>query len=748
MCTFPLNPVTVNLINHLRRVCLVVAVWAGLVTIGAATESPSQEQITELIQQLGSEEFREREAATRVLQKLGYHARAAVAEAKDSTDPEIRSRARTLWEALRWMMMPDDDGDVEKLVAAIHGHKVEITAWERVIEQHGTPTIALILELRKEAKFIKSVQMGMLAYLNWLDLMGIETELVPLLDDTHDLLGLLDSIAPRNGNVTTAVNRLRLYDRMNAEDRLYHYGPLLWRAWPHESVLDEVAFGTMSRAPFANFWPDVGRQLYYQDDMETLCDDLMYYITTAHKLQAPYIVRHLIDIADPADADPLLLQPITDLLLRTNLSDELAILVQDTNDAPLLYQRYLATGKKGGDWETVVAAADTEPECFRLAQLLKKHEPARVAPMLERVLELNPTNTILDGRACSWLAKHYEDIADFSKAADFYEQALKIIKQTDRQLSGLTPAYIASHIESLRARDTDVHFTELLDRGRQALATEDYVTAVTAFREAAALQPESAYAHTHLFDAYKTGNYFDDLRDAGRKAIAFAEDDINGNIRAASISSDIMDLDKALAFANQAVEQSRDSAQCYLSRAFVLERLGRYEEAQRDLRNALALDDRGGAQAYQALGLVQAEQGNLRAAVRNFEKAMHGGGDIDYLWIWTYAIHQRLGFDSSKFLANYTQCRQFDTDDWIGYLFAFCLGEMNANELLAAAQQADMPGVTAGHVCEAQFLIGQRHLANGDLTAAETAFEAAVATNVTVFIEFVWSRAELARLRN
>jgi RNA polymerase sigma factor (sigma-70 family) len=70
--------------------------------IARAEAAPDNRYIERLIKQLGSDEFKEREAATRALKKVGKPALKALHEAAtETTDPEVRTRAAALILAIR-----------------------------------------------------------------------------------------------------------------------------------------------------------------------------------------------------------------------------------------------------------------------------------------------------------------------------------------------------------------------------------------------------------------------------------------------------------------------------------------------------------------------------------------------------------------------------------------------------------------------------------------------------------------------
>src|SRR5262249_13640884 len=81
------------------RACLLLLVlplcWGAFVPNAPAAD-PAPAAIARLIEQLGSPEFTEREKATAELEALGQPVVAALRQAAEGTDPEIRRRAETL----------------------------------------------------------------------------------------------------------------------------------------------------------------------------------------------------------------------------------------------------------------------------------------------------------------------------------------------------------------------------------------------------------------------------------------------------------------------------------------------------------------------------------------------------------------------------------------------------------------------------------------------------------------------------
>jgi uncharacterized protein (TIGR03067 family) len=88
------------------------------------TAAPSAAEIDQLVRQLGSPQFEEREAAVRRLEDVGEPALEPLRKAMSSMDPEVRRRARALVESI-------ESRDYQKLVGT----------WECVPE--GSPRLVV-----------------------------------------------------------------------------------------------------------------------------------------------------------------------------------------------------------------------------------------------------------------------------------------------------------------------------------------------------------------------------------------------------------------------------------------------------------------------------------------------------------------------------------------------------------------------------------------------------------------------------
>ena len=74
------------------------------------------------------------------------------------------------------------------------------------------------------------------------------------------------------------------------------------------------------------------------------------------------------------------------------------------------------------------------------------------------------------------------------------------------------------------------------------------------------------------------------------------------------------------------------------------------------------------------------------------------------------------------------------------------LGRRKPDDVIAAARNAPKGGDQL-QLCEAWFFVGQHRLLLGERDAARKAFQKAVATRVTMYLEYGFAQTELARLK-
>ncbi len=740
----------------------VIAVVIGVVMsagVDAGTGGGSGDDIAALIEQLGAKHYQDRELAMRSLLDRGYEARIALKPFLDSSDPEIRICVRKLYHELRWQIVPGAADDITSLIKAIDDDRKTTAGWRDFIDKHGAQTILLLIEMNRDKKYRRAAQIGLLAYLESLDTLTLLKEFEPLAKPRREqIIDLLKRVPTRAGNNSTALFKLKIYNLLGAHEEAAVNGFQGWTFWRTSSIVTETALAIEKGKLADEIWPQAGEELYKQPEVGIRCVEAVYYATLADRLGMQPVIKHLVKIADLALAPPENLLGLMDKLYDFGQHDLVARFLEKCEDAALLYLRSRAQNPgqfnvpSDDEWQRILAAADLERECFRLASLMDKYRDMRFESVLLKILELEPHKSSYDARAEEYLAHLYEDVADYTRAAVFFERGLPHIENSGSSFFyGVTSSALGEHIRHLRERGTlgGPAYSDFLRKGLSARDREDFNVAIAAFREAGDAYPELPAAHYYLYQAYKTGHYFGELKGAGARLLRIPPGTISDYVSYAKVCSDIQLLDKALEYSDKAVELGPEWPQGYLARAYVHERRGQYKNALDDLRQTLKLG-MDNIQVYQAMAIVQAEMGNVHDAIVNLEQTfqfehlpLH-----DYIQIWLYFLIGRMNADYSSRLADYRSVNAIAEDTWVNRLFRFCEGVIDADELLTEAAVAKTEGIVQGQLCEAHFYIGQMHLVRGQLEAARASFQRCLDYDISVFIETVWATAELRLLSN
>jgi lipoprotein NlpI len=203
--------------------------------------------------------------------------------------------------------------------------------------------------------------------------------------------------------------------------------------------------------------------------------------------------------------------------------------------------------------------------------------------------------------------------------------------------------------------------------------------------------------------------------------------------------------EQALEDFSNAIQNDLINAQYYEDRAIAYIKLRRFGEAGEDLDMALGLDNRRPA-AHREKGRVAFYQGKFDQAARHFSQSMQKERDmgVTYSAIWLHVALRRGALEGMSALP--TLADAFPADQWPAPVMRMLVGSGTPEAALAAAQ-VPQPQAYLQLQCEAQFYAGEYYLIQGDRAQARAAFEAAVATGVTEFLEWDWARRELELLR-
>jgi lipoprotein NlpI len=195
----------------------------------------------------------------------------------------------------------------------------------------------------------------------------------------------------------------------------------------------------------------------------------------------------------------------------------------------------------------------------------------------------------------------------------------------------------------------------------------------------------------------------------------------------------------------KAIELEQLSPQYYEDRAITYLKLGELARAQTDLAMALGLESKRPT-AHREEGRLASYRGQHARAARSFALAMDNDEGIGavYAAIWLHIAAMRGGLDASSPLRHFGEV--LPSAQWPAPVIQMLTGAIQPEEAIAMAQSPDVDTDQA-QKCEAYFYAGQQYLLNQKPDAAKAAFEGAVATGMTEFLEYDWALRELELLK-
>jgi lipoprotein NlpI len=209
--------------------------------------------------------------------------------------------------------------------------------------------------------------------------------------------------------------------------------------------------------------------------------------------------------------------------------------------------------------------------------------------------------------------------------------------------------------------------------------------------------------------------------------------------------------DKALPYCNRAIASGelidRNLATIYYYRASIYAYKKDYKRAIPDFDQATRLDP-SMAQAYNGRGFARFFLGQFEEATKDFGQSINWRPTDKFAVLWRYITQSRSGADARsdlEFIVRALQQRDVEMDEWPAPVISFYRGHLSIQDLLKAAADSN-PKKQREKRCEAYFYIGQLLLTQGKKNEAIKMLRAAVAANVTDFIEHEAAKAELKRL--
>jgi lipoprotein NlpI len=199
----------------------------------------------------------------------------------------------------------------------------------------------------------------------------------------------------------------------------------------------------------------------------------------------------------------------------------------------------------------------------------------------------------------------------------------------------------------------------------------------------------------------------------------------------------VMDLSRA-------VELDPFNPLYYEDRAITHLKLREFRQADLDLEMALGLDTNRLA-AQREKGRLAFYRGDYQQAAQDMTRLARAaeGQTFVYSVLWLDLAIRRGHLPRQSRLALAEQ--ELDGGQWPAPLVQMYQGKLEPAEAIAAAGATD-PRVALAQQCEAYFYAGQEYLLRHEPQRARAAFEAAMATGMTDFLEYDWAARELELL--
>ena len=460
-------------------------ICAAAMAVLLARTAPAQDSKTpaEWTAQLGAERLPDREAASAALLKLGAKARDDVRHALDSTDPEVKSRARELWKTLRWLVVPDADEDIAKLVAESDKGSIDAAHWKDFVQNHGGETLLLVAEFRAGGTPAAISRQGLLAVLE--NAPPMEVARVIAQTDRSDgrsaLDPLLDELSPGDVSDKIASNWMQIQIALWNYEKAFDFGRDFSFRTSSPDVVKQCTVAVDRGKLLDKIQEAARKDIASETDRAQLCAKLSFYTGLFTVLGKKELVEPLLDLVQNtslADVDDASLRRLVESLLNARLPARAVKVLHNVQSPQALYMRSAADMQiqdepvSGTDFReallTVDAVADDKKkeELFNLAELMNDWHDSRAEMLWQRILSLQPATTVYDANTCFRLGEVMEARHHYSEAADIYEKGLQIASGVGGILLATGPQGSASGDRVIREK---IRNLRLLAAGQKSL---------------------------------------------------------------------------------------------------------------------------------------------------------------------------------------------------------------------------------------------------------------------------------------
>lgn len=281
-----------------------------------------------------------------------------------------------------------------------------------------------------------------------------------------------------------------------------------------------------------------------------------------------------------------------------------------------------------------------------------------------------------------------------------------------------------------------------LNRGNVYLSKSDMDHAFADFSEALRLEPKNAWAYAERGNLYKNKGDPDhalaDLNEAIRLDPGYAL----AYFSRGDVYKSKGDLAHAMADMNQTLSLDPNYALAYFVRGRLSYMLGNAPAALEDFTKAIKLDDSEATSYFNRGVAYYVIGGRYPDAIADFKKAAELNPKDAYAALWLDLAARRNNAPGQLAEA----AKQLDMTVWPAPVIRHFLGELNTEQTLSAASNAD-PQVQAAQTCEANFYSGELALLKKNKKDAQRLLKLAADTCPPSFVESTAALADMIALK-
>jgi tetratricopeptide (TPR) repeat protein len=262
------------------------------------------------------------------------------------------------------------------------------------------------------------------------------------------------------------------------------------------------------------------------------------------------------------------------------------------------------------------------------------------------------------------------------------------------------------------------------NRGIDYYEKGDYDRAIQDFNEAIRLSPNDTFAYASRGDAYNNKRNYDRAIQDFNEALRLDRNYERAYYGRGVAYNSKDDYGRAIQDFNEAIRLNSNDTSAYYSRGLAYNNKDDYDRAIQDFSEAIRLNPKF-AYAYEKRGDAYLSRSNLTAAIANFNDAISAAPSSRTAVFAALMLHVAMreqGQDDAQQLASLAAA--VDLSKWPGPALKLDIGQMTADEVMAAAAKADA-NMLKWQICEANYFTGTDALFYDQHTTALARLKAA-----------------------